>query len=133
MGRLTLIRERSQSLSTFFGTIAELSRAAAPRPRSPWMSSFTTFFFLSLSSSRAASAAFLSGIPMLLSCSVPPSSALTTCTKEALKFRFLMLDGLMTSCVVACLRRRLESLVSLWPKGRRKAGWMKCSGLGLAV
>lgn len=132
-GLLKLILDRSQSLSIFFGTVTDTSRAIAPRVLSPLISLFTTFS-LSPSTPGSLGTVFLSMPPMLLECSKPPSQPSswdTTCTNEALKFRFLMLDGLITSCVLACLSRG-DSLVSLWPKGRRKAGWMKCSGIGLA-
>ena len=103
-GLLKLILDRSQSLSIFFGTVTDTSRAIAPRVLSPLISLFTTFS-LSPAITSSLGTVFLSTPPMLLECSIPPSqpsSWETTCTKEALKLRFLMLDGLMTSCVLAC-------------------------------
>ena len=103
-GLLKLILDRSQSLSIFFGTVTDTSRAIAPRVLSPLISLFTTFS-LSPSISSSLGTVFLSTPPMLLECSKPPSQPSswdTTCTKEALKFRFLILDGLMISCVLAC-------------------------------
>ena len=95
--RRTLIRERSQSLSAFFGTITETPRVIAPRALSPVMSSFTASKMFGF---------FWSVLPMLLDWSGmpshPSSSCLTDCTRLALKFRFRMFDGLITSCVDAC-------------------------------